>query len=134
MAAKVKKTVEAPKTEVKAVKVKKTVEAPKVEVKAVKNVSMKTFETILRPVITEKTMAQIQNLNKVTVEVNPKSNRTEIKLAFEALYKVKVENVHIVNVLAHETRRGGKYKGSVPGFKKAIVTLSEGQALDLFKE
>jgi large subunit ribosomal protein L23 len=92
------------------------------------------FNAIGQPVITEKTMALIQNHNQVTVKVNPTSNRTEIKRAFEAIYKVKVAKVHISNVLPHSTRRGGRYQGRVPGYKKAIVTLKEGQALDLFKE
>ena len=92
------------------------------------------FEILGQPVITEKTMALIQNHNQVTVKVNGASNRTAVKLAFEAIYKVKVANVRIVNVRPHSTRRGGRYQGQVPGFKKAIVTLKEGEALDLFKE
>ncbi len=100
----------------------------------VTSTDVKKFEAIGQPVITEKTMALIQNHNQVTVKVNSASNKTEIKLAFEAIYKVKVANVRIVNVRPHSTRRGGRYQGQVPGFKKAIVTLQEGEALDLFKE
>lgn len=97
--------------------------------------NLKAFDVILRPLITEKSMNQLQNvaLNKVTVEVNPKSNKTEIKLAFESTYQVKVKSVNIVNVRAKNVRRG-RYEGTLPAFKKAIVTLAEGQALDLFKE
>ncbi|MCX5775606.1 MAG: 50S ribosomal protein L23 [Firmicutes bacterium] len=95
---------------------------------------MRDFDTIIRPIITEKTMSLIQEQNKVTVEVDPKANRAAIKIAFEAVFGVKVSNVHIANVRAKNTRRGGRYEGSVPGYKKAIVTLAEGQALDLFKE
>lgn len=92
------------------------------------------FKTILHPVITEKTTGLIQNQNKVTVKVEGNANKTSVKLAFEALYKVKVERVNIVNVLPRSTRRGGRYEGKVSGYKKAIVTLKEGEALDLFKE
>ncbi len=100
----------------------------------IKSTDVKKFDAIREPVITEKTMALIQNHNKVTIRVNPTSNRSEIKLAFEAIYKVKVEDVHILNVRPRATRRGGRYPGQVPGYKKAIVTLKEGEALDLFKE
>jgi large subunit ribosomal protein L23 len=62
------------------------------------------------------------------------ANKIEIKEAFERLYSAKVLRVNIVNQRAKEKTRGGKYKGSVSGFKKAIVTLAEGNAVDLFKE
>ncbi|HOJ44741.1 MAG TPA: 50S ribosomal protein L23 [Bacilli bacterium] len=112
----------------------KKVATPEVVAPVVTNTDVKKFAAIRQPVITEKTMGLIQNQNKVTIKVNPDSNRTEIKAAFEAIYKVKVANVHILNVLPRSTRRGGRYPGKVPGYKKAIVTLKEGEALDLFKE
>jgi len=131
---KAEKAAVAPKAPVaKKAKAKKGEAAPKAA-KALKKSSIKDFDTIIRPIITEKTMSLIQEQNKVTVEVDPKANRAAIKLAFEAVFGVKVSNVHIANVRAKSTRRGGRYEGSVPGFKKAIVTLAEGQALDLFKE
>ncbi len=95
--------------------------------------TVKSFDTIIRPVITEKTMMLMQNFNKVTVEVAPKANRTEIKLAFESIFQVKVKDVAIIHVLS-KAKRAGRYEGTVPAYKKAIVTLEEGQALDLFKE
>ena len=132
-AVKAEKPVAAPKAPVaKKAKAKKGEVAPKAA--KFKKSSIKDFDTIIRPIITEKTMSLIQEQNKVTVEVDPKANRAAIKIAFEAVFGVKVSNVHIANVRAKSTRRGGKYEGSVPGFKKAIVTLAEGQALDLFKE
>jgi len=133
-AVKAEKAAVAPKAPVaKKAKAKKGEAAPKAA-KALKKSSIRDFDTIIRPIITEKTMSLIQNQNKVTVEVDPKANRAAIKIAFEAVFGVKVSNVHIANVRAKSTRRGGRYEGSVPGFKKAIVTLAEGQALDLFKE
>lgn len=95
--------------------------------------TVKSFDTIIAPVITEKTMSLMQNFNKVTVKVAPKANRAEVKIAFEAIFQVKVKDVAIVNVLS-KAKRAGRYEGSVPGYKKAIVTLAEGEALDLFKE
>lgn len=117
----------APKAKKAAVKA-----APKAE-KAKKG-NIRYFDSIIRPIITEKTMALIQEQNKVTVEVAESCDRDAVKLAFESVFGVKVAHVNIINVRAKDTRRGGRYQGSVPGFKKAIVTLAEGQALDLFKE
>ena len=117
----------APKAKKAAVK-----EAPKAE-KAKKG-NIRYFDSIIRPIITEKTMALIQEQNKVTVEVAETCDRDAVKLAFESVFGVKVAHVNIINVRAKDTRRGGRYQGKVPGFKKAIVTLAEGQALDLFKE
>lgn len=117
----------APKAKKAAVKA-----APKAE-KAKKG-NIRYFDSIIRPIITEKTMALIQEQNKVTVEVAETCDRDAVKLAFESVFGVKVAHVNIINVRAKDTRRGGRYQGSVPGFKKAIVTLAEGQALDLFKE
>ncbi|MCI2111016.1 MAG: 50S ribosomal protein L23 [Bacilli bacterium] len=92
------------------------------------------YEVIKDPRITEKSMAQLQNANKVTVRVKDGANKIEIKEAFQRLYGAKVLQVNIVNQRAKEKSRGGKYKGSVSGFKKAVVTLAEGNAVDLFKE
>ncbi|HML99783.1 MAG TPA: 50S ribosomal protein L23 [Bacilli bacterium] len=104
------------------------------EVVKTSKATIKQFDTIVRPVITEKTMALMQAQNKVTIEVPASSNRTEIKLAFEAVFGVKVESVNIANVRANKTRRGGRYEGRIPGYKKAIVQVAEGEAIDLFKE
>ena len=94
----------------------------------------KDFSVIIKPVITEKSMADMQNNNKVTVRVAPTSNRTEVKLAFERIFQVKVVDVRIVNVHEKATTRGTRYQGKIQGYKKAIVTIKEGEAIDLFKE
>lgn len=92
------------------------------------------FDVIVEPVITEKTMSLMQEQNKVTLKVSPKANRADVKKAFEKVFGVKVTGVNISNVPAKETTRGGRYKGTISGFKKAVVTVAEGQAIDLFKE
>ena len=92
------------------------------------------YKVVLEPVITEKSMALLQNENKVTVKVAMSSNKDEIKASFERLYQVKVLDVKVVNVLPKEKSRGGRYKGHIPGFKKAIISIAEGEAVDLFKE
>ena len=102
--------------------------------KVVSKASIHDYEVILEPVITEKTMSLMQEQNKVTVKVSKKANRAEVKKAFERIFQVTVEDVNIVNVSSKDTRRGGRYNGSIPGFKKAIVTVKDGEAIDLFKE
>ena len=92
------------------------------------------FDVIIEPVITEKTMSLMQEQNKVTLKVSPKANRADVKKAFEKVFGVKVTGVNIVNAPAKETTRGGRYKGVISGFKKAVVTVADGQAIDLFKE
>ena len=94
------------------------------------------FDIIVKPHITEKTMMQMQNENKVTVIVKPGYSKEAIKDAFERVFGVKVQpgSVRVINVNSKEKSRGGRYKGSVPGYKKAILTLAKDQALDLFKE
>lgn len=110
---------------------KKKTEAPK---NSFPKATEKDFSVIVKPVITEKSMAKMQNENKVTVRVAPTSNKTEVKLAFERIFQVKVEDVRIVNVHPKATTRGTRYHGSIQGYKKAIVTVASGEAIDLFKE
>ena len=94
----------------------------------------KDFAVIVKPLITEKTMSLMQNENKVTVKVLDNANKTEIKLAFERIFQVKVTDVKVLNQRAKSTTRGTRYQGRISGFKKAVVTVAEGEAIDLFKE
>ena len=94
----------------------------------------KDFQVIVKPLITEKTMSLMQNDNKVTVKVLASANKTEIKLAFERIFQVKVTDVKVLNQRAKETTRGTRYQGHISGFKKAVVTVADGEAIDLFKE
>lgn len=92
------------------------------------------YEVIIAPHITEKTMALIQNANKITVKVSASANKIEIKEAFQRVFQVKVVDVKVVNQVGKTTTRGGRYKGTISGFKKAIVKIAEGEAIDLFRE
>ena len=94
----------------------------------------KDFAVIVKPIITEKTMSLMQNDNKVTVKVLDSANKTEIKLAFQRIFQVKVIDVKVSNVRAKSTTRGTRYAGSISGYKKAVVTIADGEAIDLFKE
>lgn len=102
--------------------------------KATKKATIHDLDLIIEPIITEKTMSLMQEQNKVTLRVKDTANRAQVKKAFEAVFGVKAVSVNIINVPSKETTRGGRYKGSISGFKKAVVTIAEGEALDLFKE
>jgi large subunit ribosomal protein L23 len=110
--------------------------AKKTEVAAAKfaKPTEKDFAVILEPRITEKSMDLMQNQNKITVKVLDSANKTEIKLAIERIFQVKVEDVKVSNVRSKSTTRGTRYRGTISGYKKAIVTIAEGEAIDLFKE
>ena len=100
----------------------------------IKKASVQDLDLIIEPIITEKTMSLMQEQNKVTLRVIGTANRAQVKKAFEAVFGVKAVNVNIINVQSKAKSRGGRYKGTVSGYKKAVVTLAEGEALDLFKE
>ena len=84
---------------------------------------MTAQDIIVRPVITEKSMAGLQT-KKYTFEVNKNANKIEIAKAVEELFGVEVTKVNTLHVRGH-MRRQGKNEGYTPSWKKAIVTLSE---------
>jgi large subunit ribosomal protein L23 len=87
-------------------------------------------DIIVRPLITEKTMKMQADDNKVTFEVARHANKTQVRMAVEEIFKVKVEKVNIVNVRPR-TKRVGKYEGTTSAVRKAIVKLAEGQKIEL---
>ncbi|MGF1530656.1 MAG: 50S ribosomal protein L23 [Puniceicoccaceae bacterium] len=88
---------------------------------------------LLNSRVTEKTSDLTANLNQYTFEVFPDANRTQVKLAIEQVFKVSVTKVNILNIKpklkTNRTRRGRP--GRISGIKKAIVTLNEGDAIEL---
>ena len=91
---------------------------------------MDYYDIIKAPVITEKAANLGQNEGKYVFKVDPKANKTEIKQAIEKLFNVKVQDVRTVNVKPKK-RRVGRYAGLTNRSKKAIVTLAEGQSIEL---
>jgi large subunit ribosomal protein L23 len=124
------------KKAVKAEKAEAKDAAPKKEEKKVvfAAANKHDYEVVFDPHITEKSMALLQNANKVTVKVANDANKTEIKDSFQRLYQAKVVDVKIINQRAKEKSRGGKYQGQISGYKKAVITLASGSAVDLFKQ
>lgn len=95
---------------------------------------MEPYEVIIRPIDTEKTRYQASDLRQYVFEVAPNANKIEIKRAVEALFNVKVVAVNTMNMPAKITRRYGRRPiVRRPAWKKAVVTLAEGQQLDVFE-
>ena len=91
------------------------------------------YSIIAAPVITEKGTFVNEIGNQVVFQVRPDANKLEIKHAVERLFKVKVLKVRTSNVLG-KTRRVGRSLGRRPDWKKAYVTLGEGQRIDFFEQ
>ena len=90
---------------------------------------LKHYDTIIAPVITEKsTMASEQN--QVVFKVAGKATKPEIKAAVEALFKVKVTRVNTL-VRKGKAKRFRGVAGRQKDFKKAIVTLADGHSIDV---
>lgn len=88
-------------------------------------------EVIIAPIVTEKTYRLANEQNKYTFRVHPEANKIEIKNAVEKLFNVKVEKVNTINVKP-KRKRLGKFEGRTSKWKKAIVTLKEGNKIEFF--
>ena len=91
---------------------------------------------IIKPLVTEKlTKLTDKYPNRCGFIVRPEANKLQIKEEVEALYKVKVEDV---NTMRYSGKRSSRYtragliRGKKPAYKKAIVTLKEGEAIDFY--
>jgi large subunit ribosomal protein L23 len=93
---------------------------------------MKTaYDVILAPVVSEKSYDLIENHNTYTFEVDPRSNKEQIKYAVEKVFGVKVLRVNTMNRKGKVKRTGYKL-GKRKDIKRAVVTLAEGDTIDLF--
>jgi large subunit ribosomal protein L23 len=88
--------------------------------------------TIVRPLITEKSSSAYQARGEYTFEVHPDATKPQIRSAIEQLFGVKVTGVWTSNVRGKE-KRMGKTVGRRPNWKKAIVTLREGDTIEIFE-
>jgi len=96
---------------------------------------MKLSDVLIRPVITEKVNRQMERNGRYTFVVGKQANKLEIKKAVEEFYGVKVADVNTVVVPAKAKSRftkAGMLSGRKPSYKKALVTLAEGENIDLF--
>ena len=93
------------------------------------------MEIIIKPVLTEKMTKLTDTQNKVAFLVAKDANKIEIKNAVEAMYGVKVVAVNTQRyqgTVKSRYTRAGVVSGRIPSFKKAIVTLAEGDKIDFF--
>ncbi|HEX6946645.1 MAG TPA: 50S ribosomal protein L23 [Acidimicrobiia bacterium] len=89
------------------------------------------YDVILAPVVSEKTFDQIERNNTYTFEVDPRANKEEIRDAVEKIFGVKVLRVNTMNRTGKKTRFGYRW-GKRKDTKRALVTLAEGDEIDLF--
>ena len=91
-----------------------------------------SMSVIRRPLVTEKVTRLQEKLNQYAFEVTPGANKIQIKRAVEERFKVKVTGVRTVNVRG-KVKRLGRFSGRRADWKKALVTLAEGQKIDFFE-
>jgi large subunit ribosomal protein L23 len=96
---------------------------------------MKLSDVLIRPVLSEKVNRQTEKQNRYTFVVDRKANKLEIKKAVESFYGVTVTGVNTSVVPAKDKSRftkTGITKGRKSGYKKAFVTVAEGETIDLY--
>ncbi len=90
---------------------------------------------LIRPIITEKAETLSENFNQYSFVVERKANKIEIKNAVEKLYSVNVSSVNTIVMPAkakNRNTRSGIVKGHISAYKKAVVTLADGEEIDFF--
>lgn len=90
-----------------------------------------SHQIIQAPLITEKGSLVAEKSNQVLFKVRPDANKNEVKRAVETLFKVKVVKIRMARYLG-KVRRVGRSIGRRPQWKKAYVTLKEGDKIDFF--
>ncbi|MGF1488434.1 MAG: 50S ribosomal protein L23 [Prochloraceae cyanobacterium] len=89
-------------------------------------------DLVIKPIVTEKATLLLEQ-NKYVFDVLPKSTKPEIKAAIESLFEVKVTKVNTINP-PRKKRRVGRFIGYKTRYKRAIVTLAEGDSITLFPD
>jgi len=92
---------------------------------------MDASQIVLAPILSEKSYHGIES-GTYTFKVHPDAHKTQIRQAVEQLFDVKVTRVNVIKVQAKPKRRG-LFKGTRPGFKKAVVQLRPGQRIEFFE-
>ena len=96
---------------------------------------MQLAEVLIKPILTEKANAQQEKLKRYAFKVSRKANKLEIKKAVEEFYGVSVVDVNTLVVPGkNKTKftKAGFIKGVKPAYKKALVTVAEGDTIDLY--
>lgn len=93
------------------------------------------MEILIKPVVSEKMTNQSEKLNRYGFVVNHAANKIEIKKAIEKAYGVSVESVNTMNYggkVRTRNTKAGLIKGKTNKFKKAIITIAEGDVIDFY--
>lgn len=89
------------------------------------------YKVLVEPWITEKTHKAIAE-GKYTFKVTRNATKKQVKKAIEGMYKVEVEKINVVNIIAKK-KAYGRHMGKKAGFKKATVTLKQDDKIELFQ-
>ncbi|MCK5136560.1 MAG: 50S ribosomal protein L23 [Bacteroidales bacterium] len=90
---------------------------------------------LIKPIVTEKMTAQGEAFNRYGFVVNKSANKLQIRQAVEELYSVKVSEVNTMRYAGKRKQRhtkSGVSVGKTPSYKKAVVTLAEGEVIDFY--
>jgi len=90
---------------------------------------------LIKPIVTEKMTAQGEDFNRYGFVVDSQANKLQIKKAVEDLYNVKVSEVNTMRYSGKRKQRytkSGLSVGKTPAYKKAVVTLAEGEVIDFY--
>ena len=87
------------------------------------------FQVIKRPLLTEKSTRKKEEFNEVAFEVDLQANRSEVKIAVQTLFKVKVQRVNLMQ-MEGKKKRVGKKLGRTSDWKKALVRLAPGEVIE----
>ncbi len=90
------------------------------------------YRIIKRPLITERGTHLREKENKYFFEVAKRANKLEIKRAIESLFRVHVTSVHTISLRGKE-KKVGRFAGKTPDWKKAVVTLKQGDSIDFIE-
>ena len=93
---------------------------------------MHVYEVLKRPILTEKSNYQSDELNCYTFEVDVRANKHMVRQAVEEIFDVKVQGVNMMNIRG-KMRRLGRHAGRTPSWKKAIITLADGESISFFE-
>jgi large subunit ribosomal protein L23 len=93
------------------------------------------YDILRRPIVTEKSNFQSTKLRQYVFEVPVRATKAQVKEAVEAMFDVSVKRVNVLQVPAKRSRRGRSRRLRIrtSAIKKAVVTLAEGQTIDLFE-
>jgi large subunit ribosomal protein L23 len=93
------------------------------------------MDILIKPLVTEKMTAQTEKLNRYGFIVNRNADKEQIKTAIERMYEVNVVAVNTLvsgGKMKYRYTKSGVQKGKTSSYKKAIITLAEGQVIDFY--